>query len=309
MRWQRFMREGQNEENMLSAAFQGLPGLVALQFSRPEHHSEYQVQDFKFQDLSPIAQKILVEPDEPRGNIQIGHFWNMIQAAYTSGRIHLLAEIRCCALQPVDFDAFSFNLPGLLKSSANLENLSLGFDHRYSNADPALVHLSRFVSPKQTWSHLRELSLGAIKTTEADLRSLLLRHSTTLRSLKLSFIKFEPVKKIPGMPFLDRGSWIKFFVFLHTELSLTSAKFQGIFCNGFYVSYEIWEATRLDFEIDNSHEVHENNMLFRIERYVTGKGPSPFEPGVSAPGQDVGKDFQVPWTWFEDASWHSRANI
>jgi hypothetical protein len=214
--------------------------------------------------------------------------------------------------------------------SLRLLHLSFGRTIEGYQSSGIIIHLSRVIDDSMSWEHLEMLSLRAIATSELCLRSLLKRQSSSLRRLELSWIILED----STTPADDKkGSWISIIQFLHDELSLEKVHFDGHLKAGTIDTESPWsEDWRTQSEAQAINEksfpglyprlrYSEDCLKYRIERFITHRGPSPFQkhPGpLMEYGRfdihevEPGRDRDLTWVSHfidEDISWSWRGTF
>ncbi|KAK9321775.1 hypothetical protein V1517DRAFT_159991 [Lipomyces orientalis] len=330
---QEYILRRSNEKEMLVNALQKLPGLEAIQYVVPRDMRPSRIAP-PLDSLSPSAREILAEPqDYPGYRESEGHFWTLLQSACLSGHAQQLRTVQGSRLDLERWNAAAAeSLSDCYEALPNLEQLSLEFDFaQRSDGDAAMlariiarvlgleslrlsfdefswdhphavIHLPQVIDETIRWEYLRRLSLQAVATTEGCLRSLLQRHARSLRSLELSNIKFEDAA-IPNQD--RRGSWIQFIHFLRQTLSLEHVRFNGCFSNSWN---EAWITRDADderlFDLSGVSAPYPDDCLkYRIERFVTHGGVSPFTARTVKDYENMFPYYNLPWTFDEDRSW------
>jgi len=118
------------------------------------------------------------------------------------------------------------------------------------------------------WKYLSHLSLRYIITTQRALEGILLRHTDTLRSLKLANIRFLR-DTLDGT--MLPGSFIGLFQFLNTSLFLTSISLSSILSNGVNEAFRVHNKKK-----ENNDKCASGCLLKNIEKFGTHNGPFPF---------------------------------
>ncbi|EPE31806.1 Ankyrin repeat-containing protein [Glarea lozoyensis ATCC 20868] len=221
---------------------------------------------------------------------------------------------------------------GLISRAKSLRLLHLSFGRTIEGyqSSSIIVHLSRVIDDCMYWEHLEMLSLQAIATSEKSLKSLLKRQSSSLRRLELSWIILEDSADSADD---KKCSWISVIEFLHNELSLENIKFDGHLKAGIIDTEFPWsEDWRTQSEAQAINEksfpglstrlyYSEDCLKYRIERFVTHRGPSPFQKNPG-PRMEYGR-YDIPVveqgrlrypTWVahfidEDISWSWRGTF
>jgi hypothetical protein len=276
-------------------------------------------------NFGPIARGLLSGPTEHKHRMK--HFGRLLRAV--SG----LRQIEALTFN-ADFDEFrklKDCLPGLdLQGIQHLGLKSLGSEY----TDPVLARLLELASGAKSlhlsfvsgvedvdrlnienyhkteffennsllWANLESLSLQAVVITVPNFHSLMSRHSSTLRSLKLSSIAL-----LRG-PSVDRASWITIITKLSELRSLQKVEFHGRFSTD---SNEAW--TTCSPGSTKSGSPVEECLMDRVERFIVHGGQSPFtqrKPELRAEDDHLLGAGGVPkwtphyaYTWQEDRSW------
>jgi hypothetical protein len=320
-----------NEKETLADALEKLPMLSAIEYVVPRQPSG-SCNAPPLDSLNPRVRRILAQPEDTYGYEQSdGHFWALLQAACQTGRpltsvqgSHL--NLKCwnaaaakslpdCrdVLPTLQHLSLEFELEQHSKEDAttlatimaqapSLQSLRLSFDELSWDDPLAVIRLPYVIDHTVQWNHLQHLSLQAIAATEGGLRSLLLTHSASLRSLDLSNMKLRDTD-IPDQT--QRGSWIHFIHFLSKELSLKHIRFDGCFSNSWD---EGWVTRDADYEMrfgaTHFTPYPDNCLKYRIESYITHGGVSPFTArmGKKTNYEDY-SSHGLPWSFDEDVSW------
>jgi hypothetical protein len=165
------------------------------------------------------------------------------------------------------------NLKTLLENLPQLHILRVSFGEIYVADRNCVAWVPEVIHPNITWTHLRNLSLQTMHTSSNDLRSLMRRHSGTLRSLHLTDMAFSR----PVRGFELESSWISFIHFLYDELSLLQVRFYNNFSNSYDEAWFTCEWDKQPRRYGERLKRYKNECLrYQIERYVTHEGPSPF---------------------------------
>lgn len=319
-----------NAKRMLVAALQQLPYLSAVEYVVP-NDTVLSCTAPLVQSLSTRAREILAEPLSYAGYHESeGRFWTLVQSACVAGHARRLRTVRGSHLSLKRWNAAALlgdcidvwaalqhlslefthdqrvaedmtTLGSIIASAPSLRSLRISFDTLSVAVLHAVVHLPQVIYPTVRWEHLERLSLQAVVTSEICLRRLLESHARTLRSLELSEITFEPglLKKRTV-----RGSWVNFIHFLSATLTLEHVRFDGCFSNQWdegWVSRDP-EDERWPGSANPAVPYPADCLKFRIERFITHEGDSPFSPNTYTDDGWSG-DYNLPWVFAEDQSW------
>lgn len=275
-------------------------------------------------------------------------FWKLLHAAYAACGTQQVKKIKAADMDLGFWDLAgrkvnpqSMVLPNLIGIDLQFElsygngSSGLSLKHIFANA-PLLQHIalsfrtldstsyrynqhariSDFIAEDQCWMDLKHLSFEHLVTTDADLRSLLVRHQKSLRSLELKHILLHPGDSIIRMDDdeedpKDRkgneevGSWLEMIEFLRTNLSLDRMKFGGVLGNG---RNEAWKVGPPRTDI--LQMPHSSLLKFKIENYICKGGKSPIDRVpqdrvVAETPKNNNFDtrgLQIPYIW-EDETW------
>ncbi|KAI4265375.1 MAG: hypothetical protein L6R38_009466 [Xanthoria sp. 2 TBL-2021] len=133
----------------------------------------------------------------------------------------------------------------LLRSMSDLRDLDIYFFSSYDTHSLGMEPMFKGIY----WCHLREVVLRNVEGSDRDLLDFLERHSTTLRSLKLSTYS------------LTKGLWLYIFREMRESLALTSLQFPGEVSH-VYHSRDTWGPSRLHNEGQAQRQ--------KIQAYVRG---------------------------------------
>ncbi|KAK0101397.1 hypothetical protein ONS95_006571 [Cadophora gregata] len=188
------------------------------------------------------------------------------------------------------------NFMTLLSSCPGLLELRLVYrGHLFLQRDRRNLQLSCILLATQHWAGLRSLSLDHLRMTGLELRGLLSRHATSLRSLELHSIRLEPEVNAKGEE--QTTSWLDIIEYLRHDISLTSMRFSGLLSNG---RNEAWRVSEVALE---------ESLKWRIQAYICGKGDNPIKrdpsrvlnPTQRAVEYDT-RGREIPFI-FEDETW------
>ncbi|KAG8424328.1 hypothetical protein J3459_002507 [Metarhizium acridum] len=220
---QQHMSRRDYEKNMLRDALHNFPRLLGVEIIlRSSREGISSGQTPKLTSLSPVAQKILAEP-EARSELPHPerHFWTLLQSVCVAGHAKRLTSL--CALD-VDLQLWNHmaaSLGDYHESPSSLQHLSLEFQvTAYSGKETtklaaliaraaslrslrlhsvkvddegplAITPLRKVIVDAAHLQHLQSLSLKCLVTHETYLRSILRSNRETLRSLELSDMRFS----------------------------------------------------------------------------------------------------------------------
>jgi hypothetical protein len=121
----------------------------------------------------------------------------------------------------------------LLQHTSELQSLRISFSDFPDMDYPEKFHLTTLLDSDFQWSCLKHLSLQSLVTETSRLKSLLIRHSKTLRSLELSHITLHCRENGGGWALkgLERTPWISTIHLLSEQMSLESIKLEGYFAS------------------------------------------------------------------------------
>jgi len=152
----------------------------------------------------------------------------------------------------------------LFSSCQGLQELKLVYrGHLFLQPDRRDLQLSCILSGSQQWAGLRNLSLEHLRMTGPELRGLLSRHASSLRSLELHSIKLDPEVDVEGQE--HTASWLDMIEFLRHNMLLTSVEFSGLLFNG---RYEAWRV---------AETLIEGTLKWRMQAYICRKGNNPIK--------------------------------
>lgn len=211
-----------------------------------------------------------------------------------------------------------YPLMDLLKNATSVETLhivGLNTSAQWKLAHTGGLGLPFIIPSSGPWAHLQELSLRNFTTTQLDLESILLRYTSTLKTLDLSNILFCRAQF--GMHISQgnyQDSWVTFFHFLHEKMSLTSINLHGCFSNNVREAWIVLDGRSPEWQDLRSYQNPSifflwETLKFRLEDYIT-HGPAMFPFTPKQPRDMGGSLFQdiqdvkdvMPWTWVEDKS-------
>ncbi|KID83164.1 F-box domain, Skp2-like protein [Metarhizium guizhouense ARSEF 977] len=339
---QHMLRRGY-EKNMLLDALKKLPKLLGVEYVVPKlrEMTKYDEPAPPLKSFSAVAQKILAEPESYHGYRESeGHFWTLLQSTCLSGHAKQLERVRASnidlkrwndmaasfidcyesliSLQHLSLE-FAFaqhsddevaHLARMIGNATSMTSVRLSFDSFSFDEPLAVIHLPQVIGDDVYFKHLRSLSLQALATPEAHLRSILKRHCESLHSLELSNMEFKKnaVKDEHG-----RGSWVLFIEFLNREMSVDHVKFNGTFSNSWN---EGWvarsDSNRTKSAFDGSRSQYSNDcLLYRIEQFVTGGGTyaNPFTTRSLEDDYDYSYGHNLPWKFEADESWYFEGRL
>ncbi|KAK8932611.1 hypothetical protein VCV18_001151 [Metarhizium anisopliae] len=256
------------------------------------------------------------------------HFWALLQSACLAGHAERLTHVRgeCMCLNGWH-DAAASSLAKYHGSFSSLRQLSLHFTPQMQSSGGKATHIaaiiarapslrsldlsfgsrgredrkhvlsfSKLVGPDVQLHHLRSLSIDGLATPEVRMRDGLRAFRGTLRSLELADMSFCP------------GYWVLFFRFLSKEMTLDHVKLYGGLGNYFD---EEWVArderqSPLPALAGASARDSRKYLVYRIERFITGRGryPDPFTPRKKRDGDLKKYGYSLPWAFKQDRSWY-----
>jgi hypothetical protein len=322
---QEFLLQDGNARRLLSNNIAKLPGLQGVRYSATsiyKHRKNIPL----FQELSPIAQWILQEPDGRKAQ-ELDNFWQLVEPFCSLAKSPQLVSIRGSDLEVATWNKTADTLSKHFQSLGSLRHLSLDFEFEHdqlwsmSGLSKLLAHLPAleslrlsfdyipiegtsanledFIDTSRPWTSLRKLSLQAVNASDKVLRELLTRHANTLSWLELTHINLrEPGHEQTyddeegGGP--KQGSFLELFQFLREAMSLDHVRFNGNLLNSWD---EAWVSPELEYE----EEYPYNCLKYRIERFITKGEPFPFRE-LSDDDKGVGF-YGVPFAYEQDDSW------
>ena len=152
----------------------------------------------------------------------------------------------------------------LFSSCQGLQELRLVYrGHLFLQPDRQDLQLSCILFGSQQWAGLRSLSLEHLRMTGLELRDLLSRHASSLRSLELHSVKLDPEVDVEGGE--RTTSWLDMIEFLRHDMLLTSVNISGLLCNG---RNEAWRV---------AETLTEETLKWRIQEYICRKGDNPIK--------------------------------
>jgi hypothetical protein len=216
-----------------------------------------------------------------------------------------------------------------ISSNPALEHLSItNFRYLHGYFNPQF-DFGRLLGEDDVFPNLKSLSFCSIRVSQTALEGFLLRHSTTLRSIRLADIQLAPGgKDADGYDLIC--TWPEFLSFLQKDLSLRAVAFDG--CLSTADNLESWEVSvsqklryfrRVlkktpndsaadnhqwvkDLEIDEAGDPvydEEHCMKIRIENWIMdGLGDCPLELARNVPNSGS-QTLQRPASWKSDYSW------
>lgn len=331
---QEYILRRNNEKEMLVDALERLPNLSAVEYVVPSKRGTgLSRRAPPLDSLNPRARQILAEPEDyHRYEESDGHFWALWQSACLAGHAQKLRTVQGSHLHLTRWNATAAEslqdcsealstlqqlslefeldqrsegdattLASIMARVPSLQFLRLSFDQFSWDNPSAVIRLPQVIGPTIQWKHLRSLSLQAITATEGCLRSLLLRHGSSLRSLELSNMELGDAD-IPGQT--RRGSWIHLIHFLSEMLSLEYVRFDGCFSNSWdegWVTRDAEEERR--FGATHHIPYADDCLKYRIESYITHGGVSPFTARIGKKNYEDYFSHGLPWSFSEDDSW------
>jgi hypothetical protein len=320
----------------LREATRKFPRLSTVEYAETELGFESGRELEPISSFSPLAQQTLCELKMGWGHWD-KHFWILVKAMfYLEGHPkitelrgemidhknmskweQLISSLDLRKLQLLSLEFASIESRSLaphralaifLKRAPNLRSLQIVlWDYANVGSDPANFAPSKFLDYNLQWKNLMELSLSHMVLTLQRLKQLLLRHSQTLRTLKLSHMTLhhgsEPVFGSA------RALWISMIVFLSQSMSLEHVNLVGYFTTD---TNEAWSTVGREKSVYVSPPRYKGCLLDRIERFITHVGSCPFTLKLpdALSDLDIGSNYDVrtwtpehSWTWKEDDTW------
>lgn len=283
-----------------------LPALMGLRFHAIgkdyEPDSEQKVDRYQHHlgIHGSTARWILCEPSNNRGDMKgYLHNWDLLELACQSGHLPQLTKLSMSDTDIVSWDKEAARFMDSDKSLPALRDLTLDFNHysatsspdpttnlsKFIKASPALrtlqlyfatkTQLTAIINPETRLNNLKDLSIHALMTTEAQLRQFLLKHASTLRFLNLANLHF---KNSGNDKVQDHRSLVSFFQFLNQSLYLEEASFDGDFSNYRTKDGRVGLPGLIPRTESNNFQTEfpPDCLKYKIERFVTRNGPFPF---------------------------------
>ena len=275
--------------------------------------------DAELHQLSSITQETLIMPDCVHGWFHGKQFTALMEAAYeaqtplksidavgvpwsvfqqSNDILSMMASAtEACQYLAIKMDPDddpengSTSLAQMVSSSSSLRTLDISLGYFTEVRNPA-VNLLEIIDPEIHWPYLKRLNLRCFAATEVSLKSLLTRHTTTLRYLELAYIKLEPYP-LDGMEL--HGSWIEIIVFLESSLSLESIRLDGFLSNE---RGEMWSICHQDgdcFARTRLGLIEGPCLKDRVEQFIVEGGTCPFP-------MPHGPDRPADWEHLTDTS-------
>ncbi|KAK9435754.1 F-box domain, cyclin-like protein [Metarhizium brunneum] len=329
---QHHMLKGDNENRMLRDALQNLPQLLGVECMMPDlyypRHPYEPPPKAIWNSLSAVTQMILAGPGGYNGELESArHFWALLQSACLAGHAERLTHLHGEYMDLNGWhDAAASSLANYHGSFSSLQRLSLNFrpykrilggeathivaiiarapslrslllSFEFYNGDgDDVMSFPELVGPDFQLHHLHSLSLNGFAMPEARMRDGLRALRGTLRSLELADMSFCP------------GSWILFFKFLNKEMTLDHVILYCCFSN---FSDERWMVRDEEYDplpalAGASARDSGKYLVYRIERFITGRGryPDPFTPRKKRDGDLKKYGYSLPWAFEQDRSWY-----
>ncbi|KAH7395848.1 hypothetical protein BKA64DRAFT_709232 [Cadophora sp. MPI-SDFR-AT-0126] len=213
--------------------------------------------------------------------------WDILQALHLADTLTTLSafdgvDLHLCNTGPYD-DPLPWELPALrklclifvhkgrcraskfthlLSSCPALQELSLVYrGHLFLQSDRRYLQLSCVLSGAQHWPGLRNLSLEHLRMTGPELRNLLSKHASSLRSLELHSINLDPEVNDKGEE--QTTSWLDIVEYLRHDFFLDGMQFSGLLSNSRNEAWRVSEASV------------EETLKWRIQAYICRKGDNP----------------------------------
>ena len=240
----------------------------------PTHRPEYRVHHEQFTAMMAAAHKYQKEIKVIKA-LDLG--WNTFEQGPEVLEM-MIANMRCCehflvkilshrrrANGDVGIGLMACHAPHLQTLELFLPGISC---QRWQKG----TELSRLFDPQVRWPHLKRLQLHGLSATEAQLKSLLLAHATSLQSLSLSCIVLKPFRSEGG---IHHSSWVEMVLFLRESLYLHKMQFEHALTTEGCENWRIYEPT---MEYDQGTPSVRGDLTFksRVERYVEVGGEFPF---------------------------------
>jgi hypothetical protein len=304
---QQFLLDDDNSKRLLASAILKIPGLQSIRYSAacsaPSYLAPFAWNGTlpRWEDLSPIAQEILEEPEGYR-SFGIANFWHLVEPLCGSTVNPKLLSIHGKDMELIRWNQTANRIfPNGFRNFSSLEHLGLEFNSniypRGSQSKlsevflhlPALRSLRLAFSPIQPddmkraenleeilgkaspFPHLQSFSIEGVKAPYNFLLTFLSNHSQTLRSVKLSHISlWDPAPQLlqsddsdTAAPKPNTGSFFALFWFMRRTLSLEQVKFNGSLCNA---SSGVYSSS----ELDRRGKAWKHDCIkYKIERFIT----------------------------------------
>ncbi|KAH6670473.1 hypothetical protein B0J14DRAFT_97485 [Halenospora varia] len=277
------------------------------------------------QALSPVAKRIMAEPQVPMKDDNIADLMEIWNSAQELGIQQNLVEIAGTYIDMRTWNNRMATLDHTSGCTSSLEKVSLSFGWTALEDDIGLVsdlqklkslHISLqsgvysrrspiFFDKKflqsGSWQYLRHLSLAHIALSQTTLQNLLQRLGSTLRSLELAAISFRNISFTnSALPAASLISLAEFFHFLHDSMSLTHARFSlSIQDKQTYVITSYPKSIGKEVELAPAERKRHRHLLrYRIEDYVTRTGECPFTSvDCMIPQEDGTCVKEIEWIW------------